>query len=113
MLPDNALVNAATLGRFWAPRFRRERIPLVVPLANLASRQVDLGLFSAHPDYFQLGVQAAQLVVQVLEDGTSPAALGFEPLISVQTTLNLDVAARARWEIRTESLERVDELVEP
>ncbi|MBW8886214.1 MAG: hypothetical protein JF616_00540 [Fibrobacteres bacterium] len=53
MLPDNALVNAATLGRFWVPRFRKGTVPLVVPLANLASKQADLGLFSAYPDYTQ------------------------------------------------------------
>lgn len=113
MLPDNALVNAATLGRFWAPRFRQGQVPLVVPLANLASKQVNLGLFSAYPDFPQLGVQAAQQVVQVLEEGAAPAALGFEPLISVQTTLNLGVAERLHWEIRKELLGRVGELVGP
>lgn len=113
MLPDNALVNVATLGRFWVPRFHREKVPLVVPLANLVSKQANLGLFSAYPDYFQLGVQAAQQVVQVLEEGASPAALGFESLISVQTTLNLGVAERLHWETRKELLGRVGELVKP
>jgi hypothetical protein len=113
MLPDNALVNPATLGRFWVPRLRRGKMPLVVPLANLASKQADLGLFSAYPDYPQLGVQAAQQVVQVLEEDVPPAALGFEPLISVQTTLNLSVAERLHWEIRKELLGRVGELVKP
>jgi hypothetical protein len=113
MLPDNALVNPATLGRFWVPRIRRGKVPLVVPLANLASKQADLGLYSAYPDYSQLGVQAAQQVVQVLEEQVPPATLGFEPLISVQTTLNLGVAERLHWEIRKELLGRVGELVRP
>jgi hypothetical protein len=42
-----------------------------------------------------------------------PATLGFEPLISVQTTLNLGVAERLHWEIRKELLGRVGELVRP
>lgn len=113
MLPDNALVNPGTLGKFWAPRFRKGKTALVVPLANLASKEADLGLFSAYPDYFQLGVQAAQQVVQVLEEGVQPATLGFEPQISVQTTLNLGVAQRLNWEIRKDLLGRVGEVVQP
>jgi ABC-type uncharacterized transport system substrate-binding protein len=58
-------------------------------------------------------VQAAQQVVQVLEEQVPPATLGFEPLISVQTTLNLGVAERLHWEIRKELLGRVGELVRP
>jgi hypothetical protein len=113
MLPDNALVNPATLGRFWVPRFRRGKTPLVVPLANLASKQAGLGLFSAYPDYPQLGIQAAQQVVQVLEEEVPPEAVGFESLISVQTTLNLGVAERLGWEVRKELLGRVGDLVSP
>ena len=113
MLPDNALVNPATLGRFWVPRFRKGKVALVVPLANLASKQADLGLFSAYPDYTQLGVQAAQQVVQVLEENVSPATLGLEPQISVQTTLNLSVADRLNWEMRKDLLGRVGELIRP
>ncbi|HLP40231.1 MAG TPA: hypothetical protein VK465_01880 [Fibrobacteria bacterium] len=113
MLPDNALVNAATVERFWAPRFRRGKMPLVVPLANLAGKQANLGLFSAYPDFYQLGVQAAQQVVRVLEEESKPAELGFEPLISVQTTLNLGVSKRLGWEIRAGKLDRVKDLVQP
>ncbi|MEO6096229.1 MAG: hypothetical protein ABIW76_11195 [Fibrobacteria bacterium] len=113
MLPDNTLVNPATLGRFWAPRFRRGTVPLIVPLAHLAGKQADLGLFSAYPDYYQLGVQAAQQVVQVIEGSVQPSAIGFEPLISIQTTLNLGVAKRLRWEIRKDKLPRVGDLIQP
>lgn len=113
MLPDNALVNPATMARFWVPRFRKGKVALVVPLAHLAGKQADLGLFSAYPDYHQLGVQAAQQVVEVLEAGTSPSAIGFEPLISIQTTLNLGVAKRLRWGIRKEKVPRVGDLVQP
>lgn len=113
MLPDNVLVNPTILERFWIPRIRRGNLPLVVPIANLASKQADLGLFSAYPDYPQLGVQAAQQIVQVLEQDVPPATLGFEPQISVQITLNLGVAKRLHWEIRKELLDRVDDLVKP
>ncbi len=113
MLPDNMLVNSTTLGRFWVARFRRGKTPLVVPLAHLAGEQADLGMFSAYPDYNQLGMQAAQLVVQVLEDGVPTESLGFEPLISVHTTLNLGVTKRLRWPVREEMLERVDAIIPP
>ncbi len=113
MLPDNAMVNAVSLEKFWIPRFRRSKVPLVVPLAHLAGKQTKLGLYSAYPDYFQLGIQAAQQVVHVLEEEADPSTLGFESLISVQTTFNLGVAKRLRWEIRKERLHRVGDLVPP
>ncbi len=107
MLADNSLVNEKTLQEFWLTRLKKEGIPVVVPLPNLASLELKLGMFGVWPDYQQLGMQAAQQVIQVFEAGDSPDSLGLEPLISVQTIVNLEVAQREKWTLNKDKLKRV------
>ncbi len=111
MLSDNALLNETTLKNFWLTRFKDYRLPLVVPVPNLAGLEVDLGMFSVCPDYRQLGAQSAQQIIQVFESGASPADVGMEPLISVQMTLNQDVADRIKWELIAEKMQRINTIL--
>lgn len=111
MLADNALVNETTLKGFWLPRFRRGAVPLVVPLANLAGLDLDMGLFAAYPDYFQLGVQSAQQIIQVFESGIPVGDIGLESLISIQTTFNEEVSRRTGWGLRPGSAHRVNTIL--
>lgn len=111
MLADNTLVNEATLKEFWLTVSKQYGVPVVVPLPNLASLEMNLGMFGVWPDYQQLGVQAAQQVIQVFESGESPSALGMEPLISVQTVVNLDMAQKVKWALNKEKLYRVSSVL--
>lgn len=107
MLADNVLVNETTIREFWLTRFKEYGLPVVVPVPNLASLELNLGMFGVWPDYHQLGMQAAQQVIQVFESGESPVEIGLEPLISVQTVINLEVAKRVKWPVKGEKLYRV------
>ncbi|HKP95747.1 MAG TPA: hypothetical protein VJ385_08315 [Fibrobacteria bacterium] len=107
MLADNLIVNRVTLKRFWMGRFKESRLPLVVPLANMVSLESNLGFFAAFPDYTQLGAQAAQQVIQVFESKEDVSRVGFEPLVSIQMTVNADMARRAGWELREDKLSQV------
>ena len=107
MLADNALVNDGTLKGFWLAQFKSYGVPLVVPLPNLASLDLNLGMFGVWPDYRQLGMQAAQQVIQVFESGEAAGSLGLETLVGVQMVLNLEMAKRAKWDINGEKLNRM------
>ncbi len=107
MLADNVLVNDGTLKGFWLTQFKNYGLPLVVPLPNLASLDLNLGMFGVWPDYRQLGMQAAQQVIQVFESGETTGSLGLETLVGVQMVLNLEMAKRVKWEINEEKLNRI------
>jgi hypothetical protein len=111
MLADNTLVNEATLKGFWLTRFKEYGLPVVVPLPNLASLELGLGMFGVWPDYRQLGMQAAQQIIQVFESGESPGKLGLEPLVSVQTVINLDMAQKVKWDLNKDKLYRVNSVL--
>jgi hypothetical protein len=111
MLADNTLVNETTLKGFWLTHFKEYGLPVVVPLPNLASLELNLGMFGVWPDYRQLGMQAAQQIIQVFESGESPGKLGLEPLVSVQTVLNLDMAQRVEWDLNKDKLHRVNSVL--
>lgn len=107
MLADNALVNETTIKEFWLSHFKDYGLPVVVPLPNLAGLEMNLGMFGVWPDYRQLGLQAAQQVIQVFESGESPDSIGLEPLVSVQTVINMDMAQRVKWPLHQDMLYRV------
>jgi hypothetical protein len=111
MLADNTLVNETTLKGFWLTYFKEYGLPVVVPLPNLASLELNLGMFGVWPDYRQLGMQAAQQIIQVFESGESPGKLGLEPLVSVQTVINLDMAQRVKWDLNKDKLYRVNSVL--
>ncbi len=112
MLPDNAIVNSKSLENFWIGSLKKKKKPIVVPLENLASLEMGMGIFSANPDYLQLGIQSAQQILQVLEEHESPDSIGLEPLISVQTVINLDVAKIIGWKFNTEKLSNVNKVLQ-
>ncbi|MEO7425471.1 MAG: hypothetical protein ABI036_09810 [Fibrobacteria bacterium] len=111
MLADNTLVNETTLKGFWLTHFKEYGLPVVVPLPNLASLELNLGMFGVWPDYRQLGMQAAQQIIQVFESGETPGKLGLEPLVSVQTVINLDMAQKVKWDLNKDKLYRVNSVL--
>lgn len=110
MLPDNIYVNANVLKEFWLGKVKKMKLPVVVQVENLASLQINAGLFSADPDYEQLGIQSAGQILQVLEQGESSESVGLEPLISVKTVVNLEVAKEIGWKLNATRLEKINKI---
>jgi hypothetical protein len=49
--------------------------------------------------------------VQVFEEETPASDIGFEPLISVKTILNLDVAKRLGWQIKQDKVSGISKVL--
>jgi hypothetical protein len=111
LLADNALINAKNIGSFWAGAVKKKKIPVIAPLEQFASPAIGVAVFTADPDYAQLGVQCANQIVDVVENGKPVGEIGFEPTISVKTTLNTKVAKKLGWEFKTEKLNRVNKII--
>lgn len=111
MLPDDVTVNSRSIEKFWLTKVKKMNIPVLVPLENLASSQIGVGIMSAAPDYDALGTQTAGQIIQVFENGRSAGEIGSEMLIGIKTTINMDVARDIGWEFQKENLNRIEKII--
>lgn len=104
MLPDNRLLNATTLKKFWVKYPQKKKMPLIVPIENLASVKANMGMMVFNPDYSELGVQAGSKIIEILLDETPIEEVGFEELLSVSPILNKKRAKKTKWKIDNDNL---------
>jgi hypothetical protein len=112
VLNDNRLLKD---GRFlvevWQPEIEALKVPVIVGAGPLVSAQAAFGTFAVLPDHAALGVQAANLILDLAEEGWNAAAHPVE--LPLSTTSVLDVArAREHFGLRDDALKRVDVPIE-
>jgi putative ABC transport system substrate-binding protein len=108
MLNDNALVrDAQFLDDAWRAELREAKVPLVVGAANLVDPASPLGTLAVVPDHEALGLQAANLIFELADDGWRVDAHRVELPLSVKTVVDVK-AARASFGLRPEALRHID-----
>ena len=108
---DNLIVNSKSLSEFWMGKIKKKRIPVIATIDLLASAQFGAAVFTADPDLTQLGVQAANQIVEHFENKTPMEKIGFEPTISIKSTLNVPVADELGWKLKNEKLGRITTII--
>jgi ABC-type uncharacterized transport system substrate-binding protein len=111
VLADNLVVNNASLSEFWLDKVKKKKIPVIAPLDMLASPKIGLAVFTADPDLPQLGAQAANQIIEFFENETPLSSIGFEPTISIKSTLNQNVAKEQGWKLKVEKLGRINKII--
>jgi hypothetical protein len=111
VLVDNLVVNNTSLTGFWLEKVKKKKVPVIAPLDMLASPQIALAVFTADPDLPQLGAQAANQIIECFENETPLQSIGFEPTISIKSTLNQAVAKEINWKLKVEKLGRINKLI--
>jgi hypothetical protein len=111
VLNDNRLLKD---GRFvmdvWQPQIEALNVPVIVGAAPLVSPQSPFGTFAVLPDHEALGVQAANLILDLAEEGWNAGEHPVE--LPLATTSMLDVArAREQFGLRDGALKQVDMVV--
>jgi hypothetical protein len=81
---DSVLVNRRTLP-LWMKVGRRSSRPFLTGIEALAASNLAFCVFAAAPDPQGVGSQAAQLVLQLIEDPRAAQRLGIEPPIQIRT----------------------------
>ena len=111
VLADNLVVNNTSLTEFWLEKVKKKKVPVIAPLDMLASPQIALAVFTADPDLPQLGAQAANQIIEYFENETPLESIGFEPTISIKSTLNQAVAKEVGWKLKAEKLGRINKII--
>lgn len=111
VLADNLIMNNTSLNDFWIGKVKKLNVPVIAPFEMLASKKVGLAIFAADPDLIQLGAQGANQIIEYFENGSSLDAIGFEPTISIKSTLNESVSKDLGWKLKSEKLRRINQII--
>ena len=111
LLADNLVVNAASLNEFWISKVKNKKIPMIATIDMLASSKFGVAVFTADPDLVQLGSQSANQIIEHFENETPMNEIGFEPTISIKSTLNAEIAKYMNWELKEEKLGRINNII--
>jgi putative ABC transport system substrate-binding protein len=112
MLNDNALVrNDSFLDDAWRAETGRGRLPLIVGIANFVDPSAPLGSLAVVPDHEALGLQAANLIFDLSDNGWRVEGQPVELPLSVKTVVDLNLV-RASFGLRPDALQHIDRALE-
>ncbi|HKY38470.1 MAG TPA: hypothetical protein VJN18_21150 [Polyangiaceae bacterium] len=113
ILNDSALLTPDLISSVWLPLTTRGRhMPILVGVSSLLSGNAKLGSFAMLPDHASLGVQAADLIFELAEDGWP--SVGERPVgqpRAVRTAVDVS-NARKYFGFREAAISTIDEVVE-
>jgi len=112
MLNDNELIkNAQFLDDTWRSEIAQARVPLVVGVPNLVDPRTPLGSFAVVPDHEALGLQTANLIFDLAENGWRADEHDVELPLSVKTVADLK-QLRDAFGLKQDALRHIDQALE-
>ena len=89
VLNDNVLLSPHLVRNAWLPEIRVHRVPVIVGVSSLVNSQLRFGSLAVLPDHEALGVQAANLLFEMADDGWRLQNGSVEPPFSIQTVVDM------------------------
>ncbi len=111
VLNDNTLLNRKMIGSSWLPALGKSKIPVIVNIKPLLSTKLNLGMFATIPDNYALGVQAASLIGEIMDDDWEIGDREIEQPLSVKKILNLTVLNKKGLNYHLDKLNTMDEVM--
>jgi hypothetical protein len=111
VLNDNALLEPELIAKGWLKILHKHPTAVVVGVGSLVDTRLHFGSFAMLPDHGALGVQTANLVFKLADEGWNAGATPVELPLSVQSVVDLPWT-RQHFQFREEALERIDRVVE-
>jgi hypothetical protein len=111
VLNDNALLEPELIAKGWLKMLHKHPVAVVVGVGSLVDTRLHFGSFAMLPDHAALGVQTANLVFKLSEEGWNAGATAVELPLSVQSVVDLPWT-RQHFQFREEALDRIDRIVQ-
>jgi ABC-type uncharacterized transport system substrate-binding protein len=109
ILNDNGLIRDSDfIAQTWRRVLRDVSIPVVVGVPNLVDPSEAFGTLAVVPDDEALGLQAANLILDMAENGWNVSAHPIELPLSVKTVVDIK-QVRERFGLRQGALQRIDQ----
>jgi hypothetical protein len=112
MLNDNELIKSSEyLDQTWRAELRNARVPVVVGVPNLVNPEAPLGTFAVVPDHGGMGLQAANLIFDLSENGWRADEHAVELPVSINTVADVR-QLRAQFGLKDGALQHIDHPLE-
>lgn len=112
VLNDNVLLAGEKMIQSgWLKGLDDNEIPVVVGVENLVNKDIHFGAFAMVPDHGALGVQAANIVYEIYDNGWKLGKRNIEQPLSVKTIADI-VLVRNKLQFREDMIGSIDILVE-
>jgi hypothetical protein len=112
MLNDNGLIrDGRFLDETWRAALRKVKLPLIVGLPNLVDPTSPLGTLAVVPDHETMGLQTANLIFDVADDGWRVEDHAIELPLSVKTVVDVK-QAREQFGLQPDALRHIDRVAE-
>ena len=112
MINDNGLIrDGRFLDESWRAALKEVKLPLIVGLPNLIDPISPLGTLAVVPDHETLGLQTANLIFDVADDGWRVEDHAIELPLSVKTIVDIK-QAREKFGLQPEALKHIDKVAE-
>lgn len=112
VLNDNFFLNAKLLKDVWLPAAARHRKPIVVGVESLIQTSLNFGVFAALPDHYALGSQAANLLLELGDNGWVASGRPVDQPLSVLKYLNMKISKKTSLPVDEEKLKEIDRQVD-
>ena len=89
----------------------KAKLPVIVGVANLVNPDSPLGTLAVVPDHEAMGLQAANLIFELADDGWRVEAHPVELPLSVKTVVDVKMV-RANFGLRQDALKHIDRALE-
>lgn len=112
VLNDDHLLTPKLISKGWLPGLNeRPWRPAIVGAESLVAAELSFGTFAVLPDHTELGMQAANVIFDIADEGwVLPAAYQTQEPLSTKTTLDL-VQVKQRFHLLPDALAHVDRVL--
>jgi len=110
VLNDNGLLSPQLLSSVWLTSANpRHRLPVMVGVASLVSKELPVGTFAMLPDHVALGVQVANLIFDLADNGWRVEGREVALPISIRTVVDAN-EVRQQFVLKQGALDGVEQV---
>jgi len=111
VINDNALLNSESLVKGWIPGLKNINKPVIVSVKSIILSKFKFGSFAVVLDHYDLGVQGASIIAEIMDNNWSVEGREIEQPLSVRKMVNLAIFKKKGIEFNVKKLSEMDEVI--
>ncbi len=111
IINDNALLNQQAFIKAWLPVLASSDKPVIVGVKSLVASKLNFGSYAIVPDHYALGIQAASMIFDIMDEDWSLDNIDIQQPLSVKKIVNMKVMTKKGISVNKERLQEVDEVI--